>query len=176
MFEMAALPLEKLIEEKLAENSWLIGEMEDKPSNWTTAINIFLKDVAKSIHGDCQIACKQKDIRDCSEWLYDFVCYTENEIGLDRVLFVAESQWMNQWHKDRNYDDIRFDFEKLILARCEIRIMIFEAHNESEIKKYITQLNDIVANCKMTQTNDRYMYLAWDIERTDFYVDLYIHR
>lgn len=176
IFNAEALPLEKLIEEKLAEDSWIIGDMDDKPSNWTRAINNLLKEVARAIHADCLIACKQKDIRDCSEWLYDFVCYRENKIGLDNVLFVAESQWMNLWHKYRNFKDIRFDFEKLMLARCQIRIMIFEANNEAEIQKYITQLNNIVANSQMTQTNDRYMYMAWDLAAEDFYIDLYIHK
>jgi hypothetical protein len=175
-FKVKALPIEKLIEERLTEDCWIIGELEDKPSSWTWAINNLLKEVARTLHSDCLIACKQHDIRDCSEWLYDFVCYEDNYSGLDNVFFVAESQWMNQWHKTENYDGIRFDFEKLILARCEIRIMIFEANNENEIKNYITLLNKIVANSKLTQPNDRYMYVAWDFAKTDFYIDLYIHQ
>ena len=175
-FKAMALPVERLIEEKLTEDSWVIGDMDDKPSNWTRAINNLLKGVAKSLYKNCLIACKQTDIRDCSEWLFDFVCYTENQFGLDTVLFVAESQWMNQWHKDRNFDDIKFDFEKLILARSEIRIMVFEANDQNEIQNYIARLNNIVTNCRLTQINDRYMYVAWNLATLNFHIDLYIQK
>jgi hypothetical protein len=172
-FKRKALPVEKMIRETLEANSWLIGDSDDKPSNWTAAVNSLLKKVAQELHAGCQIACKRTG--DCSEWLYDFVCYTENDFGLEDVLFVAESQWMNHWHKDQNYKDILFDFEKLILARCQIRIMIFEANNETEIREYIGWLTKVVSLSKLTQTSDRYMFVGWNIEKEDFSTDLYIH-
>lgn len=170
-----ATPIEKLIQKKFEHNNWIIGDLEDIPSNWTFAINRLLRDVGKEVDINYQIACKHKEIHDNSEWLFDFVCYTENENGIDNVIFVAESQWMNQWHKQNNYGDIKYDFEKLLLARCHLRIMIFEANNENEIRDYIQKLNRIVANSKLTQLNDRYFYIVWDISKCAFYFDLYIH-
>lgn len=167
--------IERLIQNKLEQNNWIIGNLEDKSSNWTFAINRLLRDVGKEINKEYKIACKNRELGDCSEWLFDFVCYTDNEYGLCDVLFVAESEWINAWDKYRNFDHIKFDFEKLLLARCKSRIMIFEANMEEEIRKYIKRLNSIVANSKLTEANDRYFYVAWDRSNTEFIIDLYIH-
>jgi hypothetical protein len=168
-----ALPIEiQIAKELLTGDGWIIGERADTQSNWTRAVNDVLKKVAKTFNSEYLIACKHKDIHDSPEWLYDFVCYHENELGLFDVIFVAESEWMS-WG-GRNFEKIKYDFEKLLLARCDIRVMFFEEKGESTIINIIDKLNSIVKHCKMTKRDDRYMYAAYNKSTCDFYVDLHI--
>ena len=55
------------------------------------------------------------------EWLYDVIWLQVDEDNIDRVLsvpLVAEVEWGNQ-------DEIWSDFQKLLVARANVRVMIF---------------------------------------------------
>ena len=63
---------------------------------------------------------KNRSLAHGGEWLFDVTCLLYDDEGcIRRVPFVAESEWGNR-------DDVRDDFEKLILARAEVRIMVFD--------------------------------------------------
>ena len=102
-----------------------------------------------------------------NEWLYDLVWsehkYEEKYDGdleistysLRNVALVAEIEWEN------NFDEnIQPDFQKLLVARAEHRLMVFRAENEIESKKYFKYLDEIVDNFILNKKGDRYMYAA----------------
>ena len=63
------------------------------------------------------------------EWLYDFTCleYKHNDDGgwLKGIPVVAECEWGNK-------DCIGDDFQKLLLARADVRVMIFNGNYYKE--------------------------------------------
>jgi len=67
-----------------------------------------------------------------SEWLYDLVWYRENdEEYLVEVPLVVECEWGTNTKKH-----IKFDFEKLLLAKAGIKLMIC-SNNDIKSKEYL---------------------------------------
>ncbi len=61
---------------------------------------------------------------DC-EWLYDLVWYRNDHGNLSEVYLVLESEWQE--------DDfaIKYDFEKLLLAKAALKVMVFQAYDQN---------------------------------------------
>ena len=65
--------------------------------------------------------------RDWPEWLYD-VTWLKYEHEGERLLIEAPSVAECEWGNKGDIDD---DFEKLLLARAGIRLMIFNGFNQA---------------------------------------------
>lgn len=68
---------------------------------------------------------------DCQrEWLYDVVWYSvyEEDDRLRRVELVLESEWATR------RGAIKEDFEKLLVARCPWKVMVFAKSRETEFE------------------------------------------
>lgn len=163
------------IEKEIADNLSRIWDIADDstPTAWTTAVNRILYNTAKQNERKYFTASKLKSGEN-PEWLYDFVWYDNNEFGLNDVFLVVESEWKNPWGNEDYGYDIQYDFEKLILARCVYKLMIFEGENFEENSQYLDALKAVVKNCKLTNIGDRYMFAAWDKEKQEFHFDLFI--
>jgi hypothetical protein len=58
------------------------------------------------------------------EWLYDLVWYREDAAGrMSEVHLVLESEWQE------DHAAIKHDFEKLLLAKAPLKVMVFETNN-----------------------------------------------
>lgn len=55
------------------------------------------------------------------ERLYDFTCIEYEKRWVKRVPLVAECEWTIH---EKNHDEVNDDFEKLLLARADVRLMI----------------------------------------------------
>lgn len=146
---------------------------EDRNSNWTKAVKKIIDIEVRTLGTNLKVAACNLDTSDCSEWLYDFVCYENNDTGLKNVFLVAESEWRSPFTNDY-LKDIQDDFEKLLLARCDYRLMIFEGNDEIDVQNSIAHLISIVQNCSLSKSGDRYMFAGW-VKSREFYYDLYVH-
>src|SRR5690348_17184672 len=79
-----------------------------------------------------QVAASGASPNRFGEWLYD-ICWLDYALGKDgvplhlkRVRLAAECEWGNP-------GDVEDDFEKLLAARADIRVMVFESKNESAV-------------------------------------------
>jgi hypothetical protein len=170
-FNDYALPFEKSLG-KAFMNVWDFVE-EDNNTNWTKAVKTILDSEVRKIRPNLKVAACSITTADCTEWLYDFVCYENSELGLKDVLLVAESEWRGRFTSDY-LQDVQDDFEKLLLARSPYRLMIFEGDDEAEIINTISHLKKIVMQCKLSTMGDRYMFAGW-VKSKEFYYDLHIH-
>ncbi len=73
-----------------------------------------------------QFGCKvgieaRKFGADCVEFLYDVTWRRYNGDHLIDVPLVGECEWS----KSKNYDAVKYDFHKLLLARAGVRLMIY---------------------------------------------------
>mgnify|MGYP001426186354 CR=1 FL=1 len=57
-------------------------------------------------------------------WLYDLVWYKEDAGHLSEVGLVMESEWYRGWKP------IKYDFEKLLLAKSALKLMIFQTDRD----------------------------------------------
>jgi len=61
----------------------------------------------------------------CQEWLYDLIWYRNTrDHHLEELIMVLESEW------SRDLEEILYDFEKLLIAKAPIKVMIFQDHND----------------------------------------------
>ena len=94
-----------------------------------------------------------------NEWLYDFTCL-EYDSGrwLKGVPLVAECELANQ-------DRINDDSWKLLLARADVRLMIFNGNyyregRESIPSKGLEDFRRYIRECTHTRTGDTYLFAA----------------
>jgi len=108
------------------------------------------------------------------EWLYDILWWHgDDQRYIIESPLVAESEWGN------NIDKIKDDFPKLLLARSEHRIMIFEgypeeSHRRNNVAEKIDWCKKQIRNFSCTQKGDRYLFCAWQWVKQEFLFDLFI--
>jgi hypothetical protein len=92
-----------------------------------------------------------------SGWLYDLVWYrnkSEGELHLSHVELALECEWKNLEH-------IRVDFEKLLLAKAPIKIMVFKADSNA-IEGTFEFLNTAIESFDQTSTGETYFFAGFD--------------
>ena len=95
--------------------------------------------------------------KDGGEWLYDVTwCeYDENDF-LTSVPVVAECEW-------RNLGDIKDDFEKLLLARAAVRVMVFDGrYCKNGAEALANKFCDWVGAFEGSQKGDTYLLVAYE--------------
>ena len=96
--------------------------------------------------------------RDYGEWLYDVTWLEyEGDLVMDAPL-VAECEWGGM-------TDIDDDFQKLLLARAGVRLMIFNGHQKPCTPEIVKHLARQVVEFKRSREEDAWLLAAW--ERTD---------
>ena len=105
-----------------------------------------------------------KTVKDEGEWLFDVVWMSlawEPRRQLKRIHLVVESEWGNQ-------GDIRDDFEKLLVARSDVRLMIFQASNKAEVKEVFNLLQGEAEGFEQRQAGDYYLLAGYDLRNAIF--------
>lgn len=95
------------------------------------------------------------------EWLYDVVWRKISGNKFVDVGLVLESEWKRS--------GIDKDFQKLILARAELRCMIFYTASKQSAKREIEELINLVVEFSRSQTGDKYLFCAWLVDEECFY-------
>ena len=121
---------------------------------WTDAVKIALCEACKECDPQCQLYASgvrhvenEGGLVHGNEWLFDVTCLRYDSDGyLRRVPLVAESEW------SRKIDDIIYDFEKLLLAHADVRVMVFDGtvwsryeNKFEEFSAYVTKSEHTVA-------------------------------
>jgi hypothetical protein len=141
-----------------------VAEKADGESNamWTKTIKDEMRRLGKEF-GYSTMA-NGLDAASRTEWLYDLVWYNEKRDGaIEDIFLVMESEWTI------SFNDIRYDFEKLILARSPIRLMIFQAKDDEMVVDIAKQLYIIAFKCKISQRGDKYLLAGYNTETSDLF-------
>jgi hypothetical protein len=94
-------------------------------------------------------------------WLYDLVWYRNNEKGhLVEVYLVLESEWGNNTH-------IKYDFEKLHLAKSALKVMVFQTRSW-KIEKLFEFLVEGIRAWPKQSTDETYLLIAYNIDTGNF--------
>ena len=77
-----------------------------------------------------------------------------------------------EWKKDTK-KDIKFDFEKLLLAKAKVKLMICAA-NESKSKEYLTYFQQAIDVCPLVNSDEIFLIailklIGKDAERFEYY-------
>lgn len=100
-------------------------------------------------------------------WLYDLIWYDEADGHLSEVYLVLESEW------GRSRLQIKYDFEKLLLAKSTIKVMVFQTNNV-EIEALFKYLEDGIRSFPLLQSRDEtYLLLAFNNDHFEFDIRWY---
>lgn len=94
------------------------------------------------------------------EWLFDVTCLTYKGNYLTGVPLVAECEWGDE-------AEIYDDFQKLLLARAEIRVMVFDA-DQIPSKDTFGKFKKAVDRFGKGQPGDTYLLAAYREEPDGF--------
>jgi hypothetical protein len=97
---------------------------ERTPRQWTTQVKEDIGSLGVTHGWDvCTSGFTHRFER---EWLYDLIWYRNSADGhLSEVYLVLESEWNGA------AADIKNDFEKLLLAKAELKIMVFQCFDQN---------------------------------------------
>ena len=153
------------------------------PATWTRAVKSAVRravvHVAGQVPGLC-ICISANDLEEQDvahefdhqrEWLFDIAClqYTDRfvergipyfERPLKNVLLVGECEWGHERM-------IHNDFEKLLLARADIKLMVFDGSNLPDAHKF-SELKELVSQFSHSHTGDTYLLAAWSERGFEF--------
>ena len=93
---------------------------------------------------------------DCDpQWLYDLVWYRNDDGRLKRVGLVLESEW------DRHWGGIKYDFEKLLVAKAPLKVMVFDGTQEG-VPELWELMEGSIRSYEAVPTGERYILAGWD--------------
>ena len=129
-------------------------EVDRAASNavWTKAIKTKLCEIGRGFN----YRVGASNVGDYGEWLYD-VTWLEGEpegLMIDAHL-VAECEW-------GSFEDIVEDFDKLLLARASVRLMIFDGGHKPGSEKIAAQLAERIRAFKGTCDEDAWLLAAFE--------------
>ena len=141
---------------------------------WTKAFKTKLCEIGRGF-GYKVCARDVEKAADYGEWLYD-VTWLEYELDADPLVLVdahlvAECEWRGKTPTpgaSLNYrDDVDEDFEKLLLARGGVRLMIFEGFSnrirKCRSKEVAKRLAARVREFNGSRAEDAWLLAAWEI-------------
>jgi hypothetical protein len=147
--------IEDRIQSTLQEFTFVADRSDYNTKEWTSGIMNALSSLGEEFKWD---VCGGSE----TGWLFDLTWYSNDEKDrLNNVHLAVECEW------DYSFKAIKYDFEKLILARCSLRLMIFQAKSDEIIIERMKQLNDLIDNCSLSQSGDRYLFAGLN-HRNDF--------
>jgi len=98
-----------------------------------------------------------------SEWLFDLIWYAYNhDSHLQKIPLILEMEW------NLSFDEIKWDFEKLMTGRADHRVLIFHAANSEAFENCCGKLIRGVTAFEYSQRGDRYLFVGYDM-KTDLF-------
>ena len=124
---------------------------------WTKAVLTVLCRLGHQL--ECTVGASPRYVseknRDWGEWLFDAIwCSCDDDGRIKAVELAAESEW-------GNLGAIEDDFQKLLVARATVRVMVFDAgQSEGGISAVVETLRDNVRTFQ-GKKGDTYLLIAY---------------
>ena len=126
----------------------------------TKAVKTALCEACREWNGDTKLYATGVEEIDDGEWLYDVTCLLHDADYIKQIPLVAESEW-------KGPRGIYHDFQKLLLARADLRVMVFDGGYFPEEDKFET-LKPHIERCEVTEPGDAYLLAAWSKSKDAF--------
>ncbi|MBT3799662.1 MAG: hypothetical protein HOG05_00780 [Bacteroidetes bacterium] len=130
---------------------------------WTTEMKEIIGDLGVS--NGFEVCATGFPDKFSTEWLFDITWYRNDSNGnLVETPLIVESEWNSK------IEEIKYDFEKLLVARADYKVMIFQG-STTNIPNIISQLKQEVNVFKATIPQDRYLFIAYNMDKGEFEFD-----
>ncbi|MFL9836137.1 hypothetical protein ABS768_01425 [Flavobacterium sp. ST-75] len=145
---------------------WYIDKTLKGDKNWTYRIKQLISGLGETYGYQ---VCTSGFDGYSREWLYDLVWFKSNaENSLQTVPLVMECEW------NRNFKEIKYDFEKLLLSNSDYRLMICQTNTNNlfELKSYF---KNAVQGYELLKQGDRFLVaILDDLISGDFHFELIV--
>ena len=130
---------------------------------WTKEVTTTLCNACKACNPNFHFCAKGvAGVAESGEWLYDVTCLMyDGDDYLKKIPLVAECEWGDQ-------DKIYYDFEKLLLARADVRVMVFDSKYWAPDDDKFEEFAKYTCKYDHTQTGDTYLFAAWTPDKFDY--------
>ena len=132
-------------------------EAAESNSGWTKAIKTELCNIGKTF--GFKVGARAGEVaesdRDYGEFLYDVTWLEYEGESVTDAPLVAECEWGNL----QAIDD---DFQKLLLARAAVRVMIFDGNYEPGSVKIVERLARQAGTFRRSREEDVWLLAAWE--------------
>ena len=139
-------------------------DIEESRGQWTRDVKVALG-VAGREHDFWVCAGGIRDnARDSGEWLYDVTWLSylpDGEQHLVDADLVVECEW------DPRTEYVDEDFQKLLLARATVRLMIFDGGDPEGADVIASHLARQVAAFRRSRDDDAWLFAAWVGDESD---------
>lgn len=148
------------------ENGW-----EWNRSSWTKRIK---SDLVKLAHefgylAACSGVAKESDHQPVQgEWLYDMIWWKQDGKYLSKIILVFESEWTPNLPMDD-------DFFKLMVARADHHVWVFQEKTEETVRKAIGTCIDHLRHFHGLSSGDRFLFAGVSWNPRKFHFDLYVY-
>ena len=129
----------------------------------TMAVKTVLVEACNNIDVDDDVAATFASPEDelnvnGAEWLYDVTALLYDiPVDFSRTVLVAECEWGNQL-------EIMNDFQKLLLARADVRVMVFDGTWPPGYQRVFEIFQNNIANYKQAQLGDIWLFATWTVD------------
>ncbi len=154
--KMNANDLEQAIIRVISDASQkLIENQNHSDTDWTATIFTNLTKHAYDLN--LRVWSKRNEADPTlTECLYDLmICEGKTAIDIDKVWVALESEW------SLKFDEIKYDFYKLVQSRSMLRVMIFQSRDVERIDIY--DVNDEFVNYRTGYSADGNISWTWDL-------------
>ena len=124
-------------------------------AKWTTKVKSSLAKLGKDRGYGVYASSISMKLRKGGEFLYDVIWLKQDKGYLLRVPLVAESEWSVA--KGAASDD----FQKLLMARADHRLMVLSAKRGHPAAEIIDPLIKEIERCESRERGDRYLFASW---------------
>jgi hypothetical protein len=144
----------------------------DDTRRWTTEVKEALTRLGKELGYCCNAS--GVDTKDGGEWLFD-VTWTEYDGEyLISVPLACESQWGTARDGKGVTQDFVNDFEKLLAARAEHKLMVMDQRKADTVDDTIDSLIERIKRIRLNVEGERYMFACWVNEQNVFTFRTYV--
>ena len=136
-------------------------------SKWTFAVKMEIGMLGERLGYEICAGGMPRRENWCSEWLFDLAWYL-GDGQMQSLPLIMESEWV------RDDESLRVDFEKLLIAKSQIKIFVFQT-------KSVTRRDQVIARCisgvkKFGSfcSDEKYIFACldeYDLNFTLFYCD-----
>jgi len=150
------------IPERAEKEGWV-----DENPRWTKAVKEAIVEVGKK--NEWYTAANQCETDAGMEWLYDVVWWKyDDKSYMTDVPLVAECEWGNE-------NQIKWDFEKLLVSRSRYRLMVFQGGSEELVRRLFDKMRQWIENFHATTAGDRYLFAGLSVSpKNQFFFDLHV--
>jgi hypothetical protein len=150
------LRLEVLVQEALEELQAKGPGLEWSNATWTAQLKGSLVALGRRLDFETFASGTQGEVAPSGgEWLFDVSWLQYDGPHLVKIPFVAESEW------EPSLAAILDDFQKLLVARACLRLMVFSAPRGQPMSFCLEKLLEGVTLCNMVTPGDRFQFACW---------------